>query len=222
VPAPVGRPPRYRERITRRRNDGTEESVSRLDVLCEELARGASIALAASVAGLSPGTVGEYLARGAGTDSTRPQTDEYVGIAARIRAARAQGEQTFVRSLLLASVPRPVTTVINGWRDVVVNEVDPATNQPVQRVRRIERHEERTKEEFSVEAVKFALTHQYGWKATTVVEQTGDGPADVDEQADRLRGEIEAWMRGFADGRERGQARPVIDVPALDSYTDPD
>jgi hypothetical protein len=134
----------------------------------------------------------------------------YTHFAHQAALARAEGERTAVRSMVIAMVPRQVTTTKRGWRDVTVNVWNAQAGQMESQIRRAEVHEETTREEFSVDAAKFMLTHGYGWKAVSGVEVSGPdgGPVDVRAEASLLL----ARLDGYLEGREDARAE-VVDVP---------
>lgn len=206
----VGRPRDLDKTITVRSPDGTERTAQRDDIIIDALRQGASMANAARLAGIAPTTLNEWVARGEGRDTDRSQDDQFARFAERVTLARAEGERTFTRSLLLAAVPRQVATTKTGYREALTKDGE---------VVRLQINETTTREEFSVEAVKFALTHQYGWKAVSGLEVSGPdgGPVNLREEAGRLRGELEAFLAGYREGQAEPVPVEVVDVPAIES-----
>lgn len=102
----------------------------------------------------------------------RPTQERYREFSEQVKQARAEGEGTFTRALLLAALPRPVERRETGWREVVVNRLSEA-GEPFQEVVRVQINKVVTVEEFDWRAAQAALKMQYGWKEPVAVEHSG-------------------------------------------------
>lgn len=196
----LGRPREIDRQVTVTRNDGTQRTATKGDLFIEELARGTSQKVAAALAGLGESTVVESIARGEGTDPRRDQDDANAAFAVRVREAKARGQATHERTILLASVPRPVTTRKTGYREVL---------KPDGQVVRLALDETTVREEYDWRASAWALQHQYGVQAPTQVELSGPDGGPL--RAEILAGEF----RAFLAGRDEALDESVIDVAAL-------
>jgi hypothetical protein len=103
--------------------------------ICQAVAAGVRVSEASLLAGVSPTTVREWIARGEGRDAARPATERYVRFAAAIKKAKAQDEARRVARINQAGqggliTDRKVTETVDANGKVTMRVIEEHRTPP--------------------------------------------------------------------------------------------